>query len=105
MRTILTINAGSSSIKFALFECSEAAAEVADDRLRRLLKGSIDRIGLSDAQLTAAGDDPAKAIRQPVPARDHASAAQALMQFIQAQPESAHINAVAHRIVHGGPKY
>ena len=40
---ILTINGGSSSIKFALFEAS--------DSLRRILEGGIDRIGLPDAAL------------------------------------------------------
>ncbi len=37
---ILTINGGSSSIKFALFE--------AGDSLRRILEGSIERIGLPE---------------------------------------------------------
>jgi acetate kinase len=105
MRTILTINAGSSSIKFALFECSDESAEATDDRLRRLFKGSIERIGLSGSSLSMESDDPAKAIKQPIPAADYAAAATALMQFIETRPESARINAVAHRIVHGGPMY
>ena len=37
---ILTINGGSSSIKFALFE--------AGDSLRRILEGGIERIGLPE---------------------------------------------------------
>jgi len=41
---ILTINGGSSSIKFALFE--------AGDSLRRILDGKVDRIGLSGTNLT-----------------------------------------------------
>jgi len=40
---ILTINGGSSSIKFALFE--------AGDSLRRILEGGIERIGLPEATL------------------------------------------------------
>ena len=40
---ILTINGGSSSIKFALFE--------AGDSLRRILQGGIERIGLPEATL------------------------------------------------------
>ena len=40
---ILTINGGSSSIKFALFE--------AGDSLRRILEGGIERIGLPQATL------------------------------------------------------
>ena len=38
---ILTINGGSSSIKFALFE--------ARDSLRRILEGGVERIGLPEA--------------------------------------------------------
>ena len=40
-RRILTVNGGSSSIKFALFDVG--------DSFRRILKGGIDRIGLPDA--------------------------------------------------------
>ena len=44
---ILTINGGSSSIKFALFE--------AGDSLRRILEGEIERIGLPEATLRVKG--------------------------------------------------
>ena len=44
---ILTINGGSSSIKFALFEAGES--------LKRVLAGGIDRIGLPDATWHAKG--------------------------------------------------
>ena len=42
---ILTINGGSSSIKFALFE--------AGSPLRRILEGAIDRIGLPAANFVS----------------------------------------------------
>ena len=48
---ILTINGGSSSIKFALFEASNA--------LQRKLEGSIERIGLPGATLQVKGLTPA----------------------------------------------
>jgi acetate kinase len=44
---ILTINGGSSSIKFALFE--------AGDSLRRILEGEIERIGHPEATLRVKG--------------------------------------------------
>ena len=44
---ILTINGGSSTIKFALFE--------AGDSLRRILEGAIERIGLPEATLRVKG--------------------------------------------------
>ena len=45
---ILTINGGSSSIKFALFEAAGAS-------LRRALDGSIERIGLANATFAVKG--------------------------------------------------
>ena len=80
VRTILTINAGSSSIKFALFEADGQADPVG---LRRLDKGSIERIGLADGPSRKASDEQ-------------------LLQWIQSRAEP---DAVAHRIVHGGPRY
>ena len=44
---ILTINGGSSSIKFALFEAGES--------VRRILDGGIDRIGQPEATLRVKG--------------------------------------------------
>ena len=44
---ILTTNGGSSSIKFAVFETRDA--------LRRVLEGSIERIGLPHAELVMKG--------------------------------------------------
>ena len=44
---ILTVNGGSSSIKFALFETG--------DSLRRILTGGIDRIGQPEATLRVNG--------------------------------------------------
>ena len=49
---ILTINGGSSSIKFALFE--------AGDSLRRVLEGEIERIGLPEATLRVKGLNPVR---------------------------------------------
>ena len=63
---ILTINGGSSSIKFALFETR--------DSLRRILEGRIERIGLPEAALTVKGSEPADNFSRPVAAPDHAAA-------------------------------
>ena len=72
---ILTINGGSSSIKFALFE--------AGDSLRRILEGGIERIGLPDAALRVKGANPADNFSRPVAAPDHAAAVGALMDWIE----------------------
>ena len=63
---ILTINGGSSSIKFALFE--------AGDSLRRILEGGIDRIGLPEANLQVKGSNQADNFSRPLTAPDHTAA-------------------------------
>ena len=94
---ILTINGGSSSIKFALFE--------AGDSLRRILEGAIERIGLPEATLRVKGLDQADNFSRPVTAPDHTAAVGALMDWIEERGGRDALTAVGHRVVHGGPKY
>jgi acetate kinase len=94
---ILTINGGSSSIKFALFE--------AGDPLRRILEGGIERIGLPDAALRVKGMDRADNFSRSVTAPDHTAAVGALMDWIEERLGHDALTAVGHRVVHGGPKY
>ena len=60
---VLTINGGSSSIKFALFE--------ADTRLQRILAGQIEGIGLPQGRFTVKGLNPADAFSRVIVAPDH----------------------------------
>jgi acetate kinase len=94
---ILTINGGSSSIKFALFE--------AGDSLRRIVEGGIERIGLPEATMRVKGLDQADNFSRSVPARDHTKAVSALMDWIEERCGRDALTAVGHRVVHGGPKY
>ncbi|MGA8758985.1 MAG: acetate/propionate family kinase [Stellaceae bacterium] len=94
---ILTINGGSSSIKFALFE--------AGDPLRRILEGEIERIGLPEARLRVEGSNPADSFSRPVTAPGHATAVGPLMDWIEEHSGRDALAAVGHRVVHGGPKY
>ena len=93
MHSVLTINGGSSSIKFALYQVGEPLA--------RGLYGKVDRIGLSGTNLTF--NDPAK--KQPetrsLAAADHKSAANFLIDWLETQPDFAAVKAVGHRVVHG----
>ena len=90
---ILTINGGSSSIKFALYQVGEP--------LKRGLEGKVDRIGLSGTNLTF--HDPAK--KQPesckLAAADHKSAANSLIDWLEKQNGFESVRAVGHRVVHG----
>ena len=94
---ILTINGGSSSIKFALFE--------AGDSLRRILEGVIERIGLPEATLRVKGLNRADNFSRLVTAPDHTVAVGALMDWIEQRIGRDALTAVGHRVVHGGPKY
>ena len=90
---ILTINGGSSSIKFALYQVGEP--------LKRGLVGKVDRIGLSGTNLTF--HDPTK--KQPesrkLAAADHKSAANSLIDWLEKQNGFESVRAVGHRVVHG----
>ena len=94
---ILTINGGSSSIKFAMFE--------AGGSLRRILEGGIDRIGQPKATFRVKGETPAVNFSRLVTAPDHTVAVGALMDWIEERSGGDALTAVGHRVVDGGPKY
>ena len=94
---ILAVNAGSSSIKFALFETSTP--------LRRILDGRIERIGLPEPSLIARGPGPNRRVSRTVTAPDHAVASQILLDWLFEEADLGSLAAVGHRFVHGGPAY
>ena len=95
---ILTINGGSSSIKFALFEVGVPP--------RRILEGAIEQVGLPEATLRVKGGSPSENVSRSVTAPDHAAAVKVLMDWIEAgRGREGPLSAVGHRVVHGGPKY
>lgn len=91
-QVVLTINGGSSSIKFGLF--------ASGIRARRLAGGEIDRIGRPDATLTIAGED--KPQCKTVDASDHRHAAKHVMDWVKQWFGAKMPQAIGHRIVHGG---
>ncbi len=95
--SILTINGGSSSIKFALFE--------AGDLLRRILDGAIERIGQPEATFVVKGLSQADSFSRLVTAPNHTEAVRLLMDWIEVRIQSGELTAVGHRVVHGGPQY
>jgi len=89
---ILTINAGSSSIKFALFSDGEPYAV--------LLRGKIDRIGLSGSLLEYT-DQTGTSTSSEVSVPNAQAAAEVLHTFLQDHVDFDQVKAVGHRIVHG----
>jgi len=90
---ILTINGGSSSIKFALYRV--------DEPLQRRLYGKVDRIGLSGTNLTFHGPDGKPQPSLGFVASDHKSAANFLIDWLEKRDGFTSIVAVGHRVVHG----
>jgi acetate kinase len=93
MKSILTINGGSSSIKFALFQISEPS--------KRILHGKVDRIGLSGMNLTFHEPTNKKPVSRKLAAADHKSAANGLIDWLEKQNGFASVKAIGHRVVHG----
>jgi len=90
-RYIATVNAGSSSIKLAVFTIHDGVNKVAE--------ASVENIGQGSAALVTA-----EGARQ-IEAARHKDAADVLEQWLSSQFDSEAILAAGHRIVHGGPNY
>ena len=90
---ILTINGGSSSIKFALYEAVKP--------LKRGLHGTVDRIGLSGTNLTFHDADGKPSASRKLAAADHKSAANSLIDWLEKQIDFKSVKGVGHRVVHG----
>jgi acetate kinase len=90
---ILSINGGSSGVKFAIYRREE--------KLLRILHGKIERLASGGALLTKTDDDgDTLEIRLPGVC-DAASLAKALIDGIDAMIDFKTLEAVGHRIVHG----
>jgi acetate kinase len=98
---ILTVNGGSSSLKFALFDrtLTEGNSPV------RRLAGRIERIGLPDARATVAGPDGKVWDEWSASVPDLAAAAEVLIDWLEKHVGSVALAGVGHRVVHGGPRY
>jgi acetate kinase len=95
---ILTINAGSSSIKFATYQLGES------DDLPLLLKGQVDRI-TTRPHLSAYAADGEVLIDEsfePTEANAHESGVAAIAKWLRSRRSRGPLVAVGHRVVHGG---
>lgn len=93
MSAILTLNAGSSSLKFALFDIDNPPERRAWGQVERTGKESCLQIEASDGQRNRRGLD------------DECSAAQALDAVLDAVSDFGQPEIVGHRIVHGGDDF
>ena len=100
-QAILTINAGSSSIKFALFPLAKPISPDAE------VSGQIDGIGTAATKMVAKDRSGAKIADQAIAGEQvsHDQAFDALLKWLQATQTGWQIVAVGHRVVHGGDRY
>jgi acetate kinase len=104
---VLVLNCGSSSVKFQLIETSLEAIESNSDRL--LAKGGVEKIGAAAAIVTL--DVPGRERHRETPEiLEHREAIGCVVRLLT-DPEvgvvkdKAEIEAVGHRVVHGGEKF
>ena len=88
-RSILVLNGGSSSIRFAVVR--------ADETLTPVCSGTLHEVGHDGAHLDVDGESAAT----PLHARDHDEAVASLVQWLRQRGEADALGAVGHRIVHG----
>lgn len=90
---VLTINGGSSSIKFALYQIGEP--------MERILAGKIDRIGLPATTLSFAEKNQSLQISRNISISDYSSAVNFLLDWFEQRIDFSTLRAVGHRVVHG----
>jgi acetate kinase len=94
---ILTINSGSSSIKFSLYHIGKTE--------RLVLLGKTEQIGLSPGSFSIKGAEGETLVDQKIDLHDHDAALKVFLGWLQNYAPAQHPDAVGHRIVHGGRRY
>lgn len=93
---VVTVNGGSSSIKFAVYES-------ANGRPRRVLSGEVQRVGQDGSSFAARDAEGRRIENRPIDASDHHAAGDLLIEWIRGRVAGS-IAGVGHRVVHGGPR-
>ena len=94
---ILTINGGSSSVKLALYHVRSSEILV--------LSGKIDRIGLAGSHFEMKDAGGRVLTRRELSLPDHETALQVLLDWLHGHIRRHGLDAVGHRVVHGGVEY
>ncbi len=97
---ILTLNLGSSSLKFALFRGGKGDASP-----ERLVSGKLDRIGLASGTFQAKDSQGKSLAKREITLNDHDDALETLLEWISSNIPEMTPQIAGHRIVHGGNQY
>jgi len=96
---VLILNCGSSTLKFQLIEPADGST----DQNRRLARGLVDRIGGPSSYIfESVGSAPEE---RTVAIGNHEEAVREVAEWLNANPELNGLDAVGHRVVHGGDEY
>src|SRR3984957_5016069 len=98
---ILTLNAGSSSLKFAAFHLVNGGAP------NLMASGQIEGLGATakGAVKTAAGETTELSFDGSLALVEHTAAMGAILDWLKKAGYDSSVAAVGHRIVHGGPDF
>lgn len=96
---ILTLNSGSSSLKFGLFDAGGEPVELASGLIENIGVHPHVRANRAGGDVLADADLPAGI------AADHTGAMRACLALLQQHYPDLEVAAVGHRVVHGGPVY
>jgi acetate kinase len=94
---ILTLNTGSSSVKWALFQGGSSPV--------RLAAGKLERIGLQDGILSVTDSATGRSDRRTIQVPDHAASVHVIVDQLAQSGRGLAIQAIGHRVVHGGSRY
>src|SRR5262244_1520031 len=95
----LVLNAGSSSLKFCVFERSAG-----EERWHLEARGQIEGIGTS-TRLSVKDEDGARMADQDLAVRDGKEALSALADWLRSKYGGSRVLGVGHRVVHGGARF
>ena len=94
---VLCVNAGSSSLKFQLYDMP---AEIS------IIGGYVEKIGAKDSFYTIKHEGKKNEVKKPI--ADHSEAVAVMLEELVnygAVKDLSEIRSVGHRVVHGGEKY
>ena len=94
---VLVLNCGSSTLKFQLIQTRGSAVE------RKLARGVVERIGGESSYKFEIVGEPA--YEEKLVAENHQAATVKVIEWLSSHPDLGSVDAVGHRIVHGGDKF
>ena len=95
--SVLAINSGSSSLRFALFKAGGSLAQI--------LTGKFERIGLPDGTLSFTDVRANQSDERRIDAPNHVACVSLLVELLENKAGDSAVSAIGYRVVHGGPRY